>query len=159
MTGSKNYERGAGSEEWYTPTWLFDALGVEFDLDPCAGQSATPCREHWRDKRGLAEPWHGAVWLNPPYGRTWGAIVPWVERFAEHGHGIAIVPNRTCTKWFQDLATRADALLFLRGRVHFHAPSGQSTAPTFGNILVAMGADMAERLSASPIEGFRWRKT
>jgi hypothetical protein len=26
------------SDEQYTPKWIFDALGVEFDLDVCAPQ-------------------------------------------------------------------------------------------------------------------------
>jgi hypothetical protein len=30
------HERNGESDEWYTPGWVFESLGVRFDLDPCA---------------------------------------------------------------------------------------------------------------------------
>ncbi len=38
------------NDEWYTPSWLFEALGVDFDLDPCSPgspPSTVPARTHW----------------------------------------------------------------------------------------------------------------
>lgn len=37
------------NDEWYTPSWFFRVLGVEFDLDPCspgAPPSSVPARRH-----------------------------------------------------------------------------------------------------------------
>lgn len=50
------------NDEWYTPEWLFEALGVQFDLDPCspgAPPSRVPAREDWR--KFVASGDHGAV--------------------------------------------------------------------------------------------------
>jgi hypothetical protein len=34
------------SDEWYSPSLIFDALGIEFDLDPChpAFPTNVPCK-------------------------------------------------------------------------------------------------------------------
>lgn len=37
---------------------------------------------------GLALPWHGRVWCNPPFGRE---AVKWPRRMRDHGNGIALV--------------------------------------------------------------------
>src|SRR5579859_2487232 len=59
------------SDEWYTPPWMFSALGVEFDLDPCspgAPPSNVPAKQHLTKlDNGLQAGWHGSVWLNPPF--------------------------------------------------------------------------------------------
>ncbi len=61
------------SKEWYTPKYIFDALGLEFDLDPASpGVDIVPwipARYHLTClDNGLITPWKGKVWLNPPYG-------------------------------------------------------------------------------------------
>ena len=58
------------SDAWLTPPEILRALGG-FDLDPCC-----PPDMPWRTaaamisppRDGLAEPWAGRVWLNPPFG-------------------------------------------------------------------------------------------
>lgn len=59
--------------DWYTPKWIFDELCIEFDLDPAApigGVPWIPARHHYSlQDDGLKQPWSGAVWLNPPYGK------------------------------------------------------------------------------------------
>jgi len=48
---------------------------------------------------------------------------------AEHGNGIALIPARTETAMFYECVWgRADAVLFLQGRPHFHRVDG-SRAP------------------------------
>ena len=100
--------------EWYTPAFIFEALGLEFDLDPCAAESGdyVPALARYtaRDD-GLSKPWHGRVWLNPPYG----PYTPrWLVRLAEHGDGLALVFARTDTRWFHAAVGRADLLCFTR---------------------------------------------
>ena len=41
MSGFVHETAVSGSVEWFTPAWVFDALGAKFDLDPC-----TPGIEH-----------------------------------------------------------------------------------------------------------------
>jgi hypothetical protein len=43
------YEAAGESDEWYTPKYIFDALGLRFDLDvaaPVGGPRYVPC-ETW----------------------------------------------------------------------------------------------------------------
>ena len=117
-----SHESIGQSDEWYTPEWVFEGLGVEFDLDPCNGAVWNHAVD-WSMKSfgppcGLDRDWHGSVWLNPPYGGRNG-IIPWLKKLAEHGNGIALVPNRTATDRFQEFAYHADAVLFVRGKIKF----------------------------------------
>ena len=70
----------SGSDEWYTPEHVWRAALAalrleEFDLDPCADPGlAIAARKHYtQSDDGLSKPWHGAVWMNPPYSdmATW----------------------------------------------------------------------------------------
>lgn len=150
------------NDEWYTPSWLFHALRVEFDLDPCspgAPPSSVPAKRHLtKAENGLTAEWHGSVWLNPPFsGKR-----PWYERLVQHGNGIALMPARTETHDLQTYMNAAQALLFLRGRIYFergHRPgangNGAVTTPPFGIVLCAYGEQMAEALMKSSLLGVR----
>ncbi len=91
------------TDERYTPKSVFDALGVTFDLDvasPPAEYSAVPARKVYTiEDDGLTSPWHGFVWMNPP----WSQCTPWVEKFVEHGDGIALLPASKNAQWMTDL--------------------------------------------------------
>ncbi|MET0601855.1 MAG: DNA N-6-adenine-methyltransferase [Baekduia sp.] len=106
--------------EWYTPPAIFEALGLEFDLDPCAPAGGLPWIPARRflsiDDDGLSHPWEGRVWLNPPYGR---ATAAWMRRLAAHGDGVALVFARTDTAWFHEVATSAHVICFIAGRLTF----------------------------------------
>ena len=153
-----SHETTSQTDEWYTPSWIFDALDVTFDMDPCCPHPNewVPAKHYLtKEDNGLEENWYGSVWLNPPFGKRNG-IRPWLERLAEHGNGIAIVPNRTATDWWQDYAERADALLFVRGKIRFIRPDGsEGKSPGYGNVLMAFGQKMSEALRSSSITGFR----
>lgn len=57
------------SVDWYTPPWIFERMGVEFDLDPCqpiGGIPWIPTRKFYTiEDDGLTSSWLGKVWLNP----------------------------------------------------------------------------------------------
>lgn len=142
-----------GTDEWWTPPEVFEALGISFDLDPCAPPSpAAPwlpvARRLTRADDGLALPWVGRVWLNPPYGKQAGL---WVRRLAEHGDGIALVFSRTDVRWWHDAVPRATAICFIRGRLTFVAGAGQSAPGNSGgpSALVAFGDICAAAVAAS----------
>lgn len=142
-------------DEWLTPPELINALGP-FDLDPCA-----PINRPWptatthytvRDD-GLAQPWHGFVWLNPPYGQHTGS---WLEKLMLHNHGIALIFARTETyTWHTYVWAVAHSVLFLHGRLNFHHVSGQRARHNAGapSALVAYGAMASVRLRTSHIAG------
>jgi hypothetical protein len=146
------------SKEWYTPRTIFDALGMEFDIDPCSpGKdivSWIPARKHFTlADDGLARDWTGNAFVNPPYG----ADTPkWMAKLRDYGNGIALVFNRTDTQWFHSYIAFADAICFIRGRVNFIRaeeaaryaqnrirPKGSCGA---GSMLAAFGAHNARAL-------------
>lgn len=130
------------SEVWLTPPSLIKALG-EFDLDPCAPRlrpwAAADTHFCLPTDDGLALPWCGRVWLNPPYGTQTGK---WLEKLAEHGNGIALIFARTETSdWLKHIWNRADAIVFLHGRLHFHHLDGTRAEANAGapSALIAYG--------------------
>lgn len=147
--GMSGHQRTQGvTDEWYTPPEIFrDALaGMTFSLDPCAPRGGVPwipALDHFSiDDDGLAQPWHGRVWLNPPYGSQTGK---WLGKLAEHGNGIALVFARTDTAWFQQCARRADSICFVAGRIRFVRPDGMKGAYTGGapSCLLGFGRECA----------------
>lgn len=143
--GSHHSHR-AGTVTWLTPPHIIEALGP-FDLDPCAAPGWETATEHYiLPTDGLAMPWHGMVWMNPPYSKeAW----VWLDRLAEHGNGIALVFARTETAGFvEQVWGKADAVLFLHGRLYFHHADGTRAAANSGapSCLVAYGAEAARRL-------------
>jgi hypothetical protein len=133
-----HWEAAGKSDEWYTPKYIFDALGCEFDLDAAPGRTVThvPARAALTD--GLADRWFGFVWMNPPFGGRNG-IEPWLIKFIAHGNGIALTPDRTSAPWFQRCAPHAWSMLFLP-KVKFERPDGSvGKSPSTGTVLWAMG--------------------
>jgi hypothetical protein len=113
------------NDEWLTPPEILRALGT-FDLDPCAPivRPWDTAENHYTvQDDGLNKPWSGRIWCNPPFGRE---AVKWLRRMAEHGNGIALIPARTETAMFYETVWGlADAVLFIKGRPHFHFLSGE----------------------------------
>lgn len=142
--------------EWLTPPEIIAALGP-FELDPATPELQpypTAIHRYTRADNGLIKPWFGRVWLNPPYTRD--EIGLWLARMADHDNGTAFIFARTETDaFFRHVWDRASALLFLRGRTHFHLPDGSRAEQNGGapTVLCAYGATDAEILAFSGIEG------
>jgi DNA N-6-adenine-methyltransferase Dam len=154
MSGGLLHERGwiAGSSEWYTPPHVFEALGIEFDLDPAAPPGGVPWiparRCFTREDDGLRRQWRGRVWLNPPYGRETRV---WLRRLADHGDGVALVFARTDTAWFRESTPRATAICFIAGRLRFVPGDGRGERSTAGapSLLLAYGLPCAMAVAQS----------
>ena len=96
------------SDDYLTPKWVFDTLGLEFDLDV----ASPPWETHVPAKRrftkaddGLSQSWEGRVWMNPPYSES----TAWVEKFIAHRHGVALMPWAK-SAWTIRLWASADAV-------------------------------------------------
>lgn len=155
-----NFETGgdgstATTHDWLTPPELLAALGP-FDLDPCASQYQpwrTATTQFTIEDDGLARDWHGRVWCNPPYGPH---AEKFLRRMAEHGNGIALIFARTETRSFQEWCwKRADAMLFMAGRVKFRLPGGGYAGPAGApSVLIAYGTGNVSALCHSGISGY-----
>lgn len=150
-----HHSANAMKDEWLTPPDLLEKLG-HFDLDPCS-----PINRPWDtaahhltiQDNGLTSEWRGRVWCNPPYGL---AAAKWLARLADHGNGIALIFARTETRMFFDhVWPKADALLFLEGRLYFHHVDGRRASANAGapSCLVAYGRNNAEVLRACTLAG------
>lgn len=146
------------NDEWLTPPEILSALG-DFDLDPCAPVSRpwdTASKHYTVEDNGLAQPWEGRVWLNPPFGRE---AVKWLRRMRDHGNGIALVPARTETAMFYECVWgHASAVLFLKGRPHFHYVDGRRAPFNSGApiSLIAYGSGNIDSLRASGLGFVVW---
>lgn len=139
------------SVEWYTPPWIFEELDVSFDLDPASPHDMDlpwiPAKKRYTVfDNGLAKPWHGRVWMNPPYGEE---TEFWMRRMAAHGNGIALVFSRTDTEWFHEAIATADAALFIKGRIDFvpgHENAHKKSRCGAASALLAWGEACAKAL-------------
>jgi hypothetical protein len=84
---------------------------------------------------------------------------PWLKKMHSHRNGIALVFARTDCAWFHESVAKADAILFLKGRVKFVdglGATGGSGAGS-GSMLVAWGADNVDALESMQDMGFLTR--
>lgn len=143
--------QASGKQEWYTPSEYIEAarevMGA-IDLDPASSESAqatVKAAEYFSAERnGLNQPWHGRVFLNPPYAAQQvsafvGKLVGEVK--AERvDQAILLVNNCTDTGWFHEAALSCAAICFTTGRISFVNPDGDSTSPTQGQAFFYFGA-------------------
>ena len=130
------------TDEHYTPKWLFDSMGIRFDLDvasPIGGSHVPADRYYTKEDDGLLQPWIGRVWMNPPYSLT----TPWVHKFIENGNGIALLVVSK-SKWFQTLWDTAEAIVPTPTNLKFVRPDGLLASISFQTFLFAMGDDCVE---------------
>lgn len=149
--GGHHRPNSGATDTWLTPPEIIETLGP-FDLDPCVAPSM-PWRTAFRmlteADDGFTSLWHDDefVWCNPPYGtQTW----QWLNKLANHpAGGLALIFARTETRgFFAEVWGKADAALFLEGRLHFHHANGDRAAHNAGapSVIVAYGPEAVRRL-------------
>lgn len=135
------------SDDCYTPRWVFDAMGLRFDLDvaaPVGGPWHVPCERYFTaEDDGLAQEWQGLVWCNPPYSN----YAPWGDRWAQHPTGVLMGIVLPETTWLPPIFAAADVVAFCAPE--FPRPSGKA-ARLRQKVFVAfrgVGTGPAERLA------------
>lgn len=131
------------TDMWATPQDFFDKLNKEFHftLDACTTPENAKCERFFtKEQDGLAQPWNGIVWCNPPYGRE---ISKWVKRALESSKNGSIVvmllPARTDTSWFHEyIYNKAKEIRFIRGRLKF---GGSKNSAPFPSMVVVFGGE------------------
>lgn len=128
------------SDDYLTPKWVFDTLGLEFDLDV----ASPPWETHVPAKRkftkaddGLSQPWEGRVWMNPPYSK----VTPWVGKFIDHAHGVCLLPHARAG-WHERVWNTADGIAH-PGRFYFDG-GAEISMPVF---FAAFGEECVQALS------------
>ena len=96
--------------------------------------------------------WRGFVWMNAPFGERNG-LLPWLEKFFEHGNGIALVPDHTSAPWWQQFAPRSELALFVAKKIKFIGADGKpGKSPAQGTCLLASGRRAIEPLCRARAE-------
>ena len=144
------------TDEWYTPPYVFEALGCSFDMDVASpGKEVTPWipAAEFRTIKSAPAVWNGFVWMNPPFGGRNG-LIPWLEKFFNHGSGIALVPDRTSAPWWQMFAPSADLILFVAPKIKFIDEKGNpGKSPAQGTCLMGAGEKSIEPLKRASGNG------
>ena len=129
----------ATSDDYYTPSWLFEDMAVTFDLDVAAPPGGVPWipanRFYTMADDGLSQPWEGRVWMNPPYSEA----TPWVERFVAHRNGIALLPIPNGPRWLEDMWNLSDGVMLMKGHTRFVRPNQKEQEIMFRTALWAFG--------------------
>ena len=137
MLLGKNKPLDPNKDEQYTPKWLFDRMGTQFHLDvaaPKGGAVNVPADKYYTvEDDGLAQDWARLVWMNPPYSKA----KPWVNKFIEHGNGIALLPFSKA-HWMMELWSKCSAISPVYD-VKFELPNNKTQGIFMPVALFAMG--------------------
>ena len=147
--GSMDVHFSSATDVWATPSDVFESLDAEFhfDLDVCALPENAKCERYFTTADdGLRQPWSGACWMNPPYGRELGDWMRKAYLSATNGATVVcLVPSRTDTKWWHDYAMKGE-VRFLRGRLKFGGATNSAPFPSAVVIFrPASPSDLTER--------------
>jgi hypothetical protein len=147
------------SDEWYTPSRYVEAArevmnGIDVDPASCemANQIIKATKYYTREENGLEHPWHGRIWLNPPFGRrqTPGAKTNqgyWILKLIEEyqagrvTEAILLTTCRPDTSWFASLWQFS--ICFTDHKVGFYTPEAgqilQEVSHAHGTLFVYLG--------------------
>jgi len=138
MIGSRQRKGNPKNDEFYTPKFIFDGLNCTFDLDvasPVANKTNVPAKNKYTSKEnGLVQNWKGFVWMNPPFSKA----EPWVNKFIEHFHGIALLPTSKA-KWFYKLWHSDCSFVLLPSNFKFDKPDDLRADIFMPTVLVGAG--------------------
>ena len=152
---NRAYIAQAKSTDWETPPELFDKLWDEFggfDLDPCGAPGQHTAQKIWghagwvfvepgtdisnfyRTKiDGLAQPWFGKVFMNPPYGKGEGDWIARAYHQTQSGNAdlvVGLLSVRTDTiRWHKYIHNKAE-IRFLKGRLTFVGAPASAPFPS-----------------------------
>jgi len=145
-----------GSNEWYTPEYLVEAAREtmgKIDLDPASCDYANRIIKaetiYTEAQDGLAQPWYGCMWMNPPYGKdeetNRSNQERWLDRLIEEyrdpsgnlDQAMIILNAVTDRKWFARLW---DYPLCFTGRVYFYSETVARGSPTHGSVIAYFGS-------------------
>jgi hypothetical protein len=142
-----------GPSNWLASSEVFKSFNPnQFDTDVASPGAdiawRVPAKRHiTRDSLLTSWASFGYVWMNAPYNDDSGfkpkrnGLWQWLDKFTKHGNGIALVPDRTSSPWWQEFVPRCDLALFWAPKIKFLIPPDGTpgASPPDGNTLLAMG--------------------
>jgi len=144
--------QNSGNNEWYTPGYIIEAarntMG-SIDLDPAssaiANQTVGAKNYYTKEDNGLIQPWHGNIWLNPPYSRSlisrFSSAV--IDKRKEYEQAIVLVNNATDTLWYHNLGQNCNAACILCQRIKFIDVTGKAIGSSMqGQIILYFGLNL-----------------
>jgi hypothetical protein len=133
------------TDDYYTPPWVFERLGLEFDIDvaaPPGGVPWIPAKKYFTQADdGLAQEWEGLAWCNPPYSNG----EPWVRRMVAHNRGVLLMPLGN-TNWVDDLWASGVPSVLLPNHMKFIRPNQREQEILYRTCLWAFGDECVEAL-------------
>jgi hypothetical protein len=146
----------SGSNEWYTPSQYTDAVRELFgriDLDPASNEKANAwikaAQIYTAADDGLVRPWHGKVFVNPPYGKTESnrsTAAAFCQRAIDQYEDgtieacVILVNSVHSQPWQRPLY--AYPICLVDHRISFVSGEGsENENPTFQNMFVYLGRD------------------
>ena len=133
-------------DECYTPQWVFDGLGIKFDLDVASANHpliVVPTKNRYtKDDDALLQDWFGNVWMNPPFSK----VTPWIDKWLNHNQGICLVPLSSNARWINKLWDSEAACLYLPPNMKFQGASGLTVHMRWRTALWALGDQNIEAL-------------
>jgi len=129
------------SDEWSSPRELVEPLDAAvggFDLDPCSGAESSPFADETYTEAddGLAQAWHGDVWVNPPYSEMWDWTDKAIEAVTAGGAESVcfLCKGDSSTDWWQCAAMHAAVICAIDHRLSFG--DGENSAPFASHVVV-----------------------
>lgn len=148
MNQSMSVLTSQATVEWYTPPHIIEraraCLGG-IDLDPASNavaQQWIQAGEYYSADEaisGLARPWRGRVWLNPPFDDTPAWVSRWL-RAPEMTAGLLLVNSAPGYVWWERLWSECPVIL-LRERLRFVRPDGIPGQAKKGQTIAYRGAN------------------
>ena len=145
----------SGDDEWYTPRNVLDCVRAvmgRIDLDPASNDAANEvvgaAKYYTQADNGLAQEWHGKVFLNPPYKDTNGDtgkrafIAKLVEEYRAGNviEACLVCPIDFSPRWGDPIREHATAICPSKGNFKFwKADDPNATPQGMGSMLVYFG--------------------
>ena len=139
-------------DEYGTPSEYVEAAREvmgEIDLDPATSelfnQIVQAAQIFTEQDDGLAQEWHGRVFLNPPYSKAAGGAGQWLEKLiAEYEanrvtEAVFLANAVTGEQWFQPVWQYARC--FTR-RINFYTEQGDTDSQRQGSVFVYLGPNV-----------------
>jgi phage N-6-adenine-methyltransferase len=153
------HEQDPDDNEYATPPEIWRPLSRAvggFDVDPASGAESRPIADtrYTKEDDGLAQAWHGDVFLNPPWSSNGdgSAKERWLRKARNEANRDAVdtvtvlIPSDTSAHWFHDHVLSAKVICLVGpGRIPF---VGENRNPSFEMVIAVFGDPPSELVDA-----------